>query len=884
MPLSSQQLQLLDYIKLGKIKELKDLFAKAKAEGNPIDVNAPVDGEFLLICALRAEGGNSVDTPNPEGIKDKIIEFLLKEGANGDVKSEALQESAFDIALKNNDEKSYQAMIRLDLAPESFARALRLAIMKGDEELIGYLVKDRPGLDIIYPDGLTPLYLAVAYGRKNICQALLDGGANINFRNSVGLSVLGCAIDIGKEDMATFLAKNIGIDLSAKDAEGFTDIMKAATKSNMDNFLKSITDEDLSVLKEVTRARILLGLLYSPNHQGGDVSFNIDAIKEILSKDEIELPQKDKFVMALNSMRDRNVLSNRLQAVYLPYKEHAAFCVIKYDERGVAQYLSYCDGILPLSEINSDGHGYGEVRFKIRPEIAANTADFAQEVIDVFTKDAKFIAIGSHNAGNRLKTTLAKLVECDADGKPVVERLSNPTKQQNRGNCSIKSINIVLRVFLAEVEELDLVFEEVKDGKPAGNPGGSGYELFKQYKNLVVQDCLETMFELFANEEGADRKKEVYAIILDAAQVVFLQAAKKNDVALMEKVQKILAKEKIDPSKLTNTEQGENALTIAAKNGNVEAFAWCLENGVGIERDKSGYSVLKSLANNDHKDPARNAKNDEMLALLLKHNPKIDVKSEEVKALVSSAAKRKRSDIVGFFLEKGFDPNFKIEGRNSLLSWGAALKDFNLMKLLLKSEDLKIDEKDRGFGAALNLMVLEISNLEAAKNSGNEDAGKKIEELKEIMNLALQKVENIAENSAAKSALSQAVSKGSKIATEVLLANKVSCEGKKYDCVELNPLNIAVAKGDEKMIALLLSNEATIRWYGQKEAGEIEQANKEMGVEPAVVKLEDLNRPIEESIAKLRLPLTSKDDPSIAPKPVAAIKLDALREIGFSVV
>jgi hypothetical protein len=40
--------ELLDYIELGKIEELKALFTAAKDGGNPIDVNAPVDGEFLL--------------------------------------------------------------------------------------------------------------------------------------------------------------------------------------------------------------------------------------------------------------------------------------------------------------------------------------------------------------------------------------------------------------------------------------------------------------------------------------------------------------------------------------------------------------------------------------------------------------------------------------------------------------------------------------------------------------------------------------------------------------------------------------------------------------------------------------------------------------------
>ena len=259
MPLSSDQLkELLRYIENGKIANLEALFAQAKADGNPIDVNAAVDGEFLLIRALRAEGGNSVSTP-------QIIEFLLKEGASGDAKSESLQKTAFDIALESNDEKSYQAMIRYNLAPESFARALKLAIVNGDKELIASLVKDKPNLDIIYANGVTPLFIAVFHQQKNICQALLDAGANINFRNSTGHSALGYAIDTGKEDMAIFLAKNTGIDLSTKDAEGLTDIMKAAARSDMDNFLRSLTEENLSVLKEVTQARILLGLLYSQN-------------------------------------------------------------------------------------------------------------------------------------------------------------------------------------------------------------------------------------------------------------------------------------------------------------------------------------------------------------------------------------------------------------------------------------------------------------------------------------------------------------------------------------------------------------------------------------------------------------------------------------------
>ncbi|HWB59204.1 MAG TPA: ankyrin repeat domain-containing protein, partial [Chthoniobacteraceae bacterium] len=97
------------------------------------------------------------------------------------------------------------------------------------------LLKDNPYLAFGKSDesDKAPLHWAAEFGHKDVAQALLDCGVDINARTSGGDTPLHLAAEFGNEEMVEFLAGN-GASIDAVDYTGLTPLITAARKNRLD--------------------------------------------------------------------------------------------------------------------------------------------------------------------------------------------------------------------------------------------------------------------------------------------------------------------------------------------------------------------------------------------------------------------------------------------------------------------------------------------------------------------------------------------------------------------------------------------------------------------------------------------------------------------------
>ncbi len=729
-------------------------------------------------------------------------------------------DTALMIALKAQQRLAYRALLEKGANPmvknQDGNDLLSLAIIDEQEWYALELIRDAYDLNSLNKlDAAqrTPLMNATLYGRVAICEALLSKGVDVAFRNDSGTSALDIVIWNGRQEIAILLAKS-GVDLKEKDRDGLTYLEGAAKGLKMDLFLAEVVIGSVKDYKQAVFLETLLGLLYSQDEYPGFEYQNLAILKIIVSEIPSEkFPQKQKFLEAFTVMQNKQYQDDKkVQIIKLPYEGHAAFGIIEYDESGIAQTLSICDGNLPLSPISKDGRGFGRLYFAINPEIAAGPPfDFAQEVTRVFGNEDKPIynADGSYNLEN-LNAALLQIVKCDNNGKPEIIAADNPVRPQNRGNCSMKSINIVLREVLGMMDPSLTFRKDDENGKPLLEPGGPGYELYKEYKDLVIKFCLEGLVELANGAEGQDPQNSLHSILIDAVKSSFLQTASKisdqetgrhalsEGLLRISELKKILVREKINLNELVNS-KGENVIFIAAKSGNVAAFKWCLENKIEIRPNNDGQSFLEIILENDN--PKTKDQNAAMLDLLSQHNPDISalIESKEVKILVENATMMRRGDVVKFFLDSGFDPNYKFEFSESAKDVPLAIYAANygageLVDIFLQNKKFDVNAKD----------PMEMSILHSVASATSR------EEARAILKIAVEKGAKIDEKDAMGNIpLTYAILFEDLEMVKLLVQKDLAYDWSSFS-PEQNPLNIAAEVKNAEIVQYLLQCGAKI--------------------------------------------------------------------------
>ncbi len=673
---------------------------------------------------------------------------------------------------------------------------------KGGDVFLEFFLKQGANPNVRNKDGLTLLMVAASKNKESICKILVENGADVSGRGGVNkFSAVEFALSNNADQIAIYLALRADFDLTEVDNRGL-DALTNAYIINAEKFLDSLV-KDRDNFNKVMLAVSLLNLTYSQDDFGSFVNINTGNLETLLLDPTThEIPQKADLLSALKIINNPELfdlpMAGKIEVVKLLYKGHVAFVVIEYDENNIPKTLSYCDGNLPTSKIK-DGYGYGEISFKINRGLVQDRDDllakislkFADETLPIYTQEGRF------NSANFDKA-LAQIVVCDENGKPEIQEQNSPTKPQKRGNCSMKSLRLVMKALHRRVDPT-LIFEEAD--KP-GVPGGSGYELYKKFTKTIIAKCLDDLLEMLDDEKN--KTERFYPTLLETAKSVFLQAAAKNDISLMDRLKVFLPS---DLNALKSREYGENALFIAAKRGNIEAFKWCLENGVKNEPNALKQNMLDIIA-------AKNSGHNEMLLLFLKHHP------EATNEIVASALKNNRLDIVKIALDANFDPNSKnSKGQNMLLSYVSSRNSSELAKILLNIDDFVNSESPEGIANGKEILTWVTSAITHQATSKTADLlAKELAENKEILATAIEKGASV-EALDAYTALITASLVGDAQAAKCLLEGKFFQElgitdpencaeeiAELYFLPTSNPVNIALENGDAKMIQVLLSN------------------------------------------------------------------------------
>jgi len=111
---------------------------------------------------------------------------------------------------------------------------LHMAVLTDNLEVIRQHINAASDLNVLESKhGSTPLITAAALGRPEAAEILIDGGADLNYKNDDGSTALHTAIAFGKTDVAEILL-DAGTDLDIKNNDGSTALHTAAFFCNVE--------------------------------------------------------------------------------------------------------------------------------------------------------------------------------------------------------------------------------------------------------------------------------------------------------------------------------------------------------------------------------------------------------------------------------------------------------------------------------------------------------------------------------------------------------------------------------------------------------------------------------------------------------------------------
>ncbi|MDF2964614.1 MAG: uncharacterized protein K0Q51_2 [Rickettsiaceae bacterium] len=222
-------------------------------------------GETPLIIAVEKENLS-------------IVQKLIKEGANVNIKSDNIKPVLY-VTVANNNVELVKELVEngkgdVNVQADHKRTPLFIAAAKGNIAMVEYLVNKGANIDYagsIIDDNVqsvSALYIAVAKGYKDIVKFLVEKGANMNLKASDDTTALTRAVQFEEFDIADYLiekgagieAKTIfeaikqgrenlavklitkGGDISVKDAKGNTPLFIALEK-NMKDLAKLIIEK-----------------------------------------------------------------------------------------------------------------------------------------------------------------------------------------------------------------------------------------------------------------------------------------------------------------------------------------------------------------------------------------------------------------------------------------------------------------------------------------------------------------------------------------------------------------------------------------------------------------------------------------------------------------
>lgn len=426
---------------------------------------------------------------------------------------------------------------------------------------------------------------------------------------------------------------------------------------------QKISEDELQRFSQVSQSAMVSGLACSTREFGTSHVLFETKVRSAIKRANLEQYTQDLMSDLADYISKRGGLKvsngHKFTVIYSGIKRHAAYFIIESDQNDMPLRISYCDGNLPIEKES----GFGEVIFDLDQEKLAHlSCNKSQNLVNLL--QGRYLEeISDLYETNQFNTKLfedvfSRFVKCDSDGKPLVVGMEIPTKPQNRGNCVFKGFNITLRALMQKVDP-DLKFLRDEEGKNYG----AGYEVFKSYKNGLIESSVTDILEA-AKEDN--RSKLFYdTAIRSLKNSVFLWAAKKGKIELVEKIADILEREKIDLSEITD-EDDQNVLSYASfqqAKENTRLMEFCRHRNL----KPNSQNCYRSLCDNMLK--AINDGNSEFARYLLQKFPTEDLQEQDVNIdsghdIFFRAAFRKDFEIAKEMIDKW--PGVKFLEKNNL--------------------------------------------------------------------------------------------------------------------------------------------------------------------------------------------------------------------------
>ncbi len=279
---------------------------------------------------------------------------------------------------------------------------------------------------------------------------------------------------------------------------------------------------------------------------------------------------------------DKKERNGLYAAIEVNYENHAAFFIIKYNEEGKIDLVSYCDGNCPFSYIEVHDSAYSVCSFEVSPEMDV------KEIEEVLN-----IAVSNYQ---ELWSNIILRIAKDGVKTNFVHSIFSSV--QKRGNCARASTEAAIKFLLKEKgwefceEEYDV--DDIR-------PSGSGYDDLKEIKKSGE---IKIVTNYFVEQDLSKLSREEKAINVDICCKMFLQAVKKSDLDLMKKLIAKLQNAGIDFDEIKNS-MGFNAMFFVSYSSDVkEIFDWCY-NECEIDLcavDYEGKTALAYAIENNNED------------------------------------------------------------------------------------------------------------------------------------------------------------------------------------------------------------------------------------------------------------------------------------------
>ncbi|XP_023311139.1 serine/threonine-protein phosphatase 6 regulatory ankyrin repeat subunit A-like [Anoplophora glabripennis] len=155
----------------------------------------------------------------------------------------------------------------LDMRDKNGHTPLHLAILKGNLEVVNFLVKHKADVNVTDNSGRTSLQLAAKNGNLDIVKLLIDHGVDVNNQGNDGWTALLTAVWEGQLNTVKFLITECNADMNTIDKDGRTAVHLAASEGHLETLVFLLQcGMDAEVRDNDGRTAIHLAALGSPSY------------------------------------------------------------------------------------------------------------------------------------------------------------------------------------------------------------------------------------------------------------------------------------------------------------------------------------------------------------------------------------------------------------------------------------------------------------------------------------------------------------------------------------------------------------------------------------------------------------------------------------------